>query len=88
MIGEMMQNPFSLHFIVPLKIRRARQSLFWLSFYFRCAVFLYSNGNNPVLLRNNSANRLEVEYPTVWATCPTVSSVYASRYSAWLMRRC
>ena len=56
--------------------------------YFRCAVFLYSNGNNPVLLRNNSANRLEVEYPTVWATCPTVSSVYASRYSAWLMRRC
>ena len=29
--------------------------------YFRCAVFLYSNGNNPVLLRNNSANRLEVE---------------------------
>ena len=45
-----------------MEIRRTRQSLFWLLFYFRCAVFLYSNGNNPVLLRNNSANRLEVEY--------------------------
>ena len=37
------------------------QSSLWRSFYFRCAFFLYSNGNNPVLLRNNSANRLEVE---------------------------
>ena len=38
-----------------------RQSSLWRSFYFRCAFFLYSNGNNPVLFRNNSANRLEVE---------------------------
>ena len=38
-----------------------RQSSPWRSFYFRCAFFLYSNGNNPVLFRNNSANRLEVE---------------------------
>ena len=38
-----------------------RQSSLWRSFYFRCAFFLYSSGNNPVLLRNNSANRLEVE---------------------------
>lgn len=38
-----------------------RQSSLWRTFYFRCAFFLYSNGNNPVLFRNNSANRLEVE---------------------------
>ena len=38
-----------------------RQSSLWRSFDFRCAFFLYSNGNNPVLFRNNSANRLEVE---------------------------
>ena len=38
-----------------------RQSSLWRSFYFRCAFFLYYNGNNPVLFRNNSANRLEVE---------------------------
>ena len=38
-----------------------RQSSLWRSFYFRCAFFLDSNGYNPVLFRNNSANRLEVE---------------------------
>ena len=33
--------------------------------YFLCAVSLYSNGSNPVLLRNNSANRLALVYPTL-----------------------
>ena len=80
---RMMQNPFSLHFIVPLENQtRAPEFILALILLFVARFFLYSNGNNPVLLRNNSANRLEVEYPTVWATCPTVSSVYASRYSA------
>ena len=44
-----------------MKKLQERQSSLWRSFYFRCAFFLYSNGNNPVLFRNNSANRLEVE---------------------------
>lgn len=36
--------------------------------YFLCAIFRYSPGRIPVLLRNSSANRLEVEYPTACAT--------------------
>ena len=60
----------------------------WRSVYLRCAVFLYSNGNNPVLLRNSSANLLEVEYPTVWAICPIVRLVFVNKYSAWLIRLC
>ena len=43
------------------EIKWAPENNPWRSFYFLCAVFLYSNGNNPVLFRNNSANRLEVE---------------------------
>ena len=51
--------------IIEYLSERQRTNNPWRSFYFRCAVFLYSNGNNPVLLRNSSANLLEVEYPTV-----------------------
>lgn len=38
---------------------------FYIYFFSLFDIRLYSNGNKPVLLRNNSANRLEVEYPTV-----------------------
>ena len=34
-------------------------------YHFRFAIFLYSSGSKPVLLRNSSANRLDVEYPIV-----------------------
>lgn len=34
-------------------------------YHFRFAIFLYSSGSRPVLLRNSSANRLDVEYPIV-----------------------
>ncbi len=36
-------------------------------------------GRMPVLFLNSSANRLDVEYPIIWAICPMVKSVSISR---------
>ena len=76
-----------VHFIFQRKQISAKVPL-GAHFYFRCETFLYSNGNKPVLFRNNSANLLALVYPTLCATWPIDKSVFAKRVSAWLIRRC
>ena len=44
-----------------LEIAKPRQRGRGLANYFRCAIFRYSPGNIPVLLRNNSASLLGLE---------------------------
>lgn len=80
MIGEMTQNPFSLHFIVPLENQTRAPEFILVLILLPLRSFLYFNGNSSVRLRNNSANRFDVEHPTVWATFPNDNSVYARAY--------